>query len=61
MLHCTFTGWKDHCVLLRCAFDMVLFVPTSGKIKVREEPELEHDTVKKSAISFFFLVIFFCV
>ena len=30
ILRCAFAGWKDRCALLRCAFDVMLFVPTSG-------------------------------
>ena len=29
-MRCAFSGWKDRCALLRCAFDIVLFVPISA-------------------------------
>ena len=29
ILPCAFSGWKDRCALLRCAFGIMLFVPIS--------------------------------
>ena len=33
ILRCAFTGWKDRCALLSCAFGIMLFVPTSVDLK----------------------------